>query len=296
MPSSKYRIDRALSLNLVKPLKRLTQSARRFKIPILMYHSIRADAATSGHPFFETRTAPKVFAAQMRYLRDQGYRTVDLDDATALLAANQDISKVVAITFDDGFEDFYSAAFPVLLECEFTATVFVVPGFLQGKGSAVRENTYLAWDEVREIHEYGIRVGSHTMNHSELGQLPWSAVALELNDSRKAIEDVLGSPVLSFAYPYAFPEHDRNFIRNVKVHLENAGYRNAVTTIVGTAGRGSDPYLLPRIPVNTHDDLELFEAKISGAYDWMHAAQYARKLLGQSKGARQRRMATAPIL
>lgn len=296
MPNPKYRIDRAVSLNLVKPLKELTQSLHKSKIPILMYHGIRAEAATQGHPFFETRTAPKVFAAQMRYLKEQGYRTVDLDEATALLATRQNVSKVAVITFDDGFVDFYSAAFPVLLECGYSATVFVVPGYLQGTSNTPRDNTYMTWDEVREVHEYGMRIGSHTMNHAELRQLPWSDVEHELVDSRKAIEDALGSQVPSFAYPYAFPEHDRDYIRNVRISLETAGYRHAVTTILGTAGISTDPFLLPRIPVNTHDDLELFEAKLSGAYDWMHAAQYAHKFLSQSQSARRQRITAASIL
>ena len=287
-----YRIDRTLSLKLVQPLRQWMGHAHDSKLPILMYHGIRAEASTSGHPFFETRTAPKVFAAQMRYLHDRGYRTVDLDEAAALLATRQNVSKVVVITFDDGFIDFYSSAFPVLVECSFSATVFVVPGFLQGSGGTPRGNAYMSWEEVREIHEYGMQVGSHTMNHTELQKLPWNAVKNELIDSRKAIEDMLNCPVPSFAYPYAFPEHDRGYIRGVKACLEEAGYRHAVTTVVGSASRNSDPFLLPRIPINTYDDIELFEAKLSGAYDWVRAAQYARKLLSQSRGERERQMAT----
>lgn len=290
------RIDRALSLKLVKPLHQWTGAAGRPKIPILMYHGIRAENATNGHPYFETCTAPRVFAAQMRFLRNRGYRAVDLNEAASLLAAKQDVSKTVVITFDDGFVDFYSSAFPVLLECGFTATIFVVPGFLNSESTAPRDNTYLSWNEVREAHEYGMHIGSHTMHHVYLPELPWNQIRNELVESRDAIEDALQSKVSSFAYPYAFPEHDREYSQRIRECLTETGYSHAVTTILGSARQESDLLLLPRIPVNTHDDLELFEAKLTGAYDWMHVAQYARKMLSHSIHTRQEPVATAATL
>ena len=288
------RIDRALSLGLVRPLRRFFGVARVPRIPILMYHGIRP-ATDSMHPYFETRTAPKVFAAQMRYLLDRGYRAVDLEEAAALLASGRDTANVVAITFDDGFLDFYSSAFPVLLECGFSATVFVMPGFIQSSSDVPREHTYMSWEEIREVQEYGIRIGSHTMSHADLCTMPWKVIERELADSRDAISNSLGVAVPSFAYPYAFPEHDHDYIRGIRRCLADLGYKQAVTTIVGSAVPQSDPFLLPRIPVNTHDDIQLFEAKLSGAYDWMHAAQYARKLFRSNSGAARLRSAANAV-
>jgi peptidoglycan/xylan/chitin deacetylase (PgdA/CDA1 family) len=291
----KYRIDRDVSLKLVKPLRRMAHAAQSHRIPILMYHGIRTIEGDS-HPYYETRTAPKMFAAQMRHLLDRGYRAVDLEQATELLTLRADTSRIVAITFDDGFLDFYSSAFPVLLECGFSATVYVMPAFIQGAAQAASEHAYMSWDEIREVQEYGIRIGSHTMNHAELVTLPWKKIERELADSRDAIIDALGGSVPSFSYPYAFPEHQHSYIRDVTACLKNLGYRNAVTTIIGSAATDTNPYLLPRIPINTHDDLDLFDAKLSGAYDWMHAVQFARKLLRKPVSSKLCQAATAVAL
>ena len=291
----KYRIDRDLSLRLVKPLRRMAHAKTSRRIPILMYHGIRLIEGES-HPYYETRTEPKVFAAHMRYLLERGYRAVDMEQAAELLAMRADTSRIVAITFDDGFLDFYSAAFTVLLECGFSATVYVVPAFIQDSAHAASEHSYMSWEEIREVQEYGIRIGSHTMHHAELVTLPSNKIERELADSRDAIIDALGGTVPSFCYPYAFPEHNHSYIRDVVACLKNLGYRNAVTTIIGSATEYTDPYLLPRIPINTHDDLELFDAKLSGAYDWMHAAQFARKLLRKPVGSKVHQASKAVAL
>lgn len=259
-----------------------------------MYHGIRANTG-SGHSYFETRTSPTAFTAHMEYLRREGYRTVDLDEAFRIASSRRPFSKVVAITFDDGYFDFYASAFPVLLGCGLTATVFAVPGFAQ-RCEDENHRVYMNWEELREIHSNGIRIGSHTMTHADLRRLAPQRIDCELDLSRRTIEDKLGCEVPDFSYPYSFPSHDRRFIQLLRDRLKANGYRFAVSTILGSACHGNDRYLLPRLPLNAHDDLRLFAAKLEGAYDWMHVAQSIYKLFARINSARWRHTTCATTL
>jgi hypothetical protein len=89
----------------------------------------------------------------------------------------------------------------------------------------------------------------------------------------------LGELIESFSYPYAFPEPDRAFVGTLRSLLVAAGYQYGVTTILGRVRPGDDPLFLPRLPMNDGDDARLFHAKVAGAYDWIHAPQYAAKAI-----------------
>jgi len=280
MPS--LRLDRVLTLGLARPYLKATKTHKRSGIPILMYHSI-TETQTAASSYFETHTGPQLFACQMAWLRESGYRAITLHQAMKFLPADQD-DKTVVITFDDGYKSVYTSALPVLKDCEFTATVFVVSEFARMRASDNGNTEYMNWNEVRDLHSYGMEIGSHTATHASLRQLGQEEVDEELSMSRLAIEDELGAAVSSFSYPFAFPEHDQEFVSRLNLQLQAHGYQQAVTTVVGTAKAGGDRFLLPRLPINAHDDLSLFRAKIERAYDWMHLPQSAWKFV-QSCGS-----------
>jgi len=164
-------IDRAISVYLCHPFSRRLNGWRRPRIPILMYHSI--GEGTEGHrPYYETNTSPQAFAQHMKFLRGNGYSSISLDEAANLLASASPSpaalspgrgcpdgsgrvrgpGKPVAITFDDGYLDFYSHAYPILGERGFTATVFVVTGFLKTQRSHFNGKECLTLLEVRELY------------------------------------------------------------------------------------------------------------------------------------------------
>ena len=101
----------------------------------------------------------------------------------------------------------------------------------------------------------------------------------EIRQSKAVIENKIGKPVDSFSYPYAFPEEDREYKACLRGLLEEAGYRNGVSTNIGRISRTDDRYFLKRIPVNSFDDMDFFHAKIMGAYDWMFTVQKVYKHL-----------------
>jgi peptidoglycan/xylan/chitin deacetylase (PgdA/CDA1 family) len=274
-----FRADRLATLYLFQPLRQCVASYRSLRIPILMYHSVSEPNSDGAHPYFETATSPRVFEEHMKYLRETGYRTLRLNEAVKYVESGEQLSEPsLVLTFDDGFQDFATHAFPILQEYGFTATVFLPTGHIADERRQFKNRDCLTWTEVRELHRAGVTFGSHTVTHRQLKFLKASEVEQEVRCSKETIEDQLGHPVDSFSYPFAFPETDRAFKRKLKVLLAAQGYRNGVSTIIGTYGAGHDHFFQPRLPVNSWDDLRLFRAKLEGGYDWLHSFQYATKL------------------
>jgi len=329
------RFDRLITLKLVQPVRRTFNSVSTlgkgpgregyfrnsdFGLQILMYHSISDLNEDNISPYYRVCTKPKVFAEQMQWLADNGYEAVTLSEALSLLQAEKSESKTITaskrdkgrntrklkpviLTFDDGFRDFYSRAFPVLHKHGFSATVFLPTAYIGGGDSIKpRDESYgvekgnfssmcrlfkgiecLTWSEVIELHSGGIEFGSHTVNHPKLVELSWKEIEAEIRQSKLEIEARIGAPCLAFAYPYAFPSADTMFVKQFGQILIRAGYRCGVTTGVGRIRHGDDPYSLKRLPVNTCDDRALFAAKLAGAYDWIGLPQRITKKFKRSK-------------
>lgn len=276
MPRPYLRLDRTLTLGLAQPLSHVSRNFSRCRIPVLMYHGISNDIGTS-HPYFETNTSPGVFERQMQHLYDRGYRPINLDVAVRMIGSGTCPKGAVVITFDDGLRNFYAQAMPILHAHQFSATMFVVSGFPGNPSIASNDRKFMSWSEVREVESLGITIGSHTVSHPKLRDMKPSDVERELEDSKQTIEDRLGKTVSAFSYPYAFPEQDTVFRRFLRECVEKVGYDCGVTTVLGSVHETSDRYFLPRIPVNEHDDIRLFQAKLEGAYDWLHMPQLVYK-------------------
>ncbi len=129
-------------------------------------------------------------------------------------------------------------ALPVMKQCGFTATIFLATDRIQDPSVRVEGADYLTWREVRELHAEGIQFGSHTVTHPDLRSLGPEQIDYELGYSKETIEQKLGASVKSFSYPFAFPEEDRDFTRYLVDALENHGFENGVSTIIGRARAG----------------------------------------------------------
>jgi peptidoglycan/xylan/chitin deacetylase (PgdA/CDA1 family) len=272
-PAMNFRLDRLATLYVARPLRRWA-SPRTFCVPILMYHSIAEEDETTVAAYYRTATPPRVFAAQMAELDKAGYAVISLSEAVRHLAkGSQEARRRVAITFDDGYRNFFTDAFPVLQRRGFTASVFLPTAHIGKPGSRFKGKECLSWGEVRELQRQGISFGSHTVNHPQLYTLGVRAIREEVTVSKHTIEQKLGCAVESFAYPYAFPETDAEFKATLRAVLCEAGYRYGVCTSLGQPYPGVDPLFLKRLPVNSEDDAPLFRAKLEGAYDWLAGPQ-----------------------
>jgi len=266
---------------------RVYPQPKGIRIPILMYHSI-SDEPETGHPYFWINTSPRLFAEHMKFLRDNDYKVISLSEAVEIISqTSKDPTpntqhtkpRYMVLTFDDGYRDFYTHAFPILKQFGFSPTVFLPTDFISGEKPGLKGKDHLGWGEVKELHSQGVFFGSHTATHTQLKMLRQDEIEREIRISKETIEDRIGCYVDSFSYPYRFPEQDKNFIRNLKNTLLKAGYRNGVSTRLGTAGSPKDTYFLKRLPINSDDTIPFFQAKLEGGFDWLHKLQFLFKQL-----------------
>ena len=263
------RLDRFISQRVVHPF---CQGGTTNHVPILMYHSVSDEAETGVSPYYRTATSPKIFRQHMQLLKSSGYQAADLKTAvTALQRGSKE--KLAVVTFDDGYRDFYTAAFPILKEHNFTATMFLPTAFIGNEHRSFKGRECMTWSEVKELHQAGIHFGSHTVTHPKLVELDWPQIKTELADSKAEIEKQLGTVATTFAYPFAFPETNKYFVSRLSETLDDAGYVCNATTRIGRAKSGDDLMQLKRLPANSCDDAKLFQAKLDGAYDWIAPLQ-----------------------
>jgi peptidoglycan/xylan/chitin deacetylase (PgdA/CDA1 family) len=282
------RLDRLATLYLCFPMSRIFRRQRNSHVPILMYHSISDNLFGKSHPYYQINTSPIIFARQMKWLRDTGYRSLSLSQLHAAFECGHVPPKAVVITFDDGYQDFYTDAFPALRKYDFTATVFLVTGRIQETSMRIEGVDYMTWREVRELNREGIEFGSHTVSHPDLRSLGPEEIDYELGYSKETIDDHLGSSLNSFAYPFPFPEEDHSFTRFLVDVLKNHGFEIGVSTVLGRAMREDTRFFLPRLPVNSWDDYPLFRAKLEGGYDWLHGPQWLHKFIHHNASVMQR--------
>jgi peptidoglycan/xylan/chitin deacetylase (PgdA/CDA1 family) len=209
------------------------------RVAVLMYHSLDQRQCVLS-------TRPAAFAEHMRILHRQSRRVVSLEEVAARLADRSLLAEAVAITFDDGFRNVYQHALPILLQYRFQATVFLVTDYCgrtnswPGQPSAISPRPLLRWSEIQEMSTAGISFGSHAVTHPDLRRLPSRVAAAEMLASKQRIEDAVGRPVVSFAYPYGA------YDPAVK-YLAAAHFRVACSTRLGFVRPWSDPFALERV-------------------------------------------------
>jgi peptidoglycan/xylan/chitin deacetylase (PgdA/CDA1 family) len=271
------RLDRVASVYVAHPLAKLTGWTSRYCVPILNYHSVSDNLFGRVHPYYQINTSVSVFARQLKLLRNEGYRTIGLPDLLSGFETAQDLSKRIVLTFDDGYRDFYTEAFPLLKQCGFSATVFLATDRIQDTSVRLEGADYLTWSEVRELYAEGVTFGSHSVTHADLRSLGPDQIDYEIGYSKETIQQKIGAPVDSFSYPFAFPKEDSNFTRYLADILQNGGYSNGVSSTIGRAGPKDTRFFLPRLRVNSCDDLALLRAKLEGGYDWLYWPQLVYK-------------------
>ncbi|HXM58911.1 MAG TPA: polysaccharide deacetylase family protein [Candidatus Dormibacteraeota bacterium] len=220
------------------------------RVPILEYHYIRVNPDPRDRLGFNLSVTPSDFAEQMDWLRASGYHPIDLNDLRAYFHDQAPLpARPVVLTFDDGYDDFYTTAFPILQAHEFKAVSYVVPGFLD-------HPRYMTSDQVRTIDAGGVEVAAHTMHHVDLSKASPAELTLEIQGSRSALEQLVGHPVLDFCYPSG------KYNDAVVAATDHAGFQSATTEVAGVGHRWANRLTWPRVRVNGGERMEQFVASL----------------------------------
>jgi peptidoglycan/xylan/chitin deacetylase (PgdA/CDA1 family) len=219
------------------------------RIPVLMYHSINFD------PKFPTnilRIPTPYFAAEMKWLYDNGYKTLTLDQLYEGITQNQPFpEKSVVLTFDDGYEDNYTNAFPILKQYHFNATLFMITDRIGDS-----KNGYLTADQLKEMDKNGMSIEGHTVHHLNLDSLTFKQQYSELADSKTTLETLLNKPIYYMAFPSG--KYNADTIKAEK----QIGYKICFKENGGIGKLSDSQYEFPRLFVGK--DLQDFINRVTG--------------------------------
>jgi len=185
-------------------------------VPILVYHIVRPKYPDDSAAVRALAQTPEVFDAQLQYIEDAGYHVITFTDLeNHFLRSTALPSKPLIISFDDGWRNQFDYAFPILVKHHLTATFFVFT-------NSIGRHSFLTWDNLATLLDAGMTIGSHSRSHPYLTKISSPrALADEIVESKKILEDKLGITVDQFAYP--FGQYNADIVRMVK----EAGYHSA---------------------------------------------------------------------
>jgi len=226
---------------------------RRKGALILMYHSI-----ANNDVFFTVEL--EMFEKQMNYLKNNNYNVIKLSDLVDILEYSKEIpKKTVILTFDDGYQDNYNNAFPILKKYNFPASIFLITGLI-GKEINNSQNIPLMalnWEQIKKMYQSGlIDFQPHTVSHQKFNEMKLDEIKKEIINSKKLIEEELNKKCEFFAYPRGWYNKE---IINI---LERNGFKAARTIENGKINKGDDLFKLKRISVNSTTSFIQFKVKI----------------------------------
>lgn len=225
-----------------------------------MYHIIDEPKAKSE---FKYCCSPSNFAKQMQYLVDSGHNVLSMDAMVeCILGTREWPDKPVAITFDDGFDNVYTHALPILAQLNLPATLYALSNHFNGDNFWMNSRGFpsrklVTQAQLMELDRCGLGIGSHTENHRKLTELEVNELIDEVKVSKNRLEDILAKPVQHFAYPYGL------FNDSTRQAVIDAGYTSACSTIPGFSRKGQDVFTIRRIEVFGWDTLRAFRQKLA---------------------------------
>ncbi len=237
-------------------------------VPILCYHRVcpRTDPEFN---FASLSVTPENFAAQMGLLKKLRYNPVSLQNLSACLNDQKNLPpRSVAITFDDGYEDNYTYAFPILKKYGFPSTIFLVTDHIKGKNVWDSGKTALLnREQIEEMQLGGVNFGSHTANHVDLSKEKEESARRELKKSYDALVEITQRTDIPFCYPYT------RYTDDAKRWVKEAGYNCAVAGDRGKLNQSEDLFDLWRVQVFPSTGLFGFWKKIQSWYPvWQRRA------------------------
>ena len=230
----------------------VARAALVLHVPVLMYHYIAVVPATQATDRFavDLRVPPDLFEQHLAYLRAQGYGTISTPALWDALNGRATLpAKPIVLTFDDGYADAYSNAFPLLRKYGFIGTFFVTCNLVGRPG-------YMTWDQVRELDAAGMDIESHAMDHKAMSAFNLGGLAYEMGQARATLGQQLGHEVRFFAYPSG--DFNATALQGVAAN----GYFAAFLKAGGSSQSVDWRYTLRRTRVTGYASLETFKVAL----------------------------------
>lgn len=225
----------------------------RYVVPIITYHHI----GPCMDPVLALNTvSTESFEYQMAFLKTRGYQVIAFDELVEGIKQNRKFARnTVVIHFDDGYDNNYTNAFPILKKYQLPAMVFLVSDAIGVKKG------FMTWAQVKEMEASGVLAGAHTRTHQYLPRLTREQAIDQIAGSKRVIEEQLGHPIFHMVYPSG------GFNDDVKLLVKEAGYKAAATTNRGRDKLNRDLFELNRIRMKDSDSGLALWAKLSGYYN-----------------------------
>lgn len=233
------------------------------KKSVLVYHAI--DAIERDDDPDKINVKPELFERHLAYLAKHPGRYI--------------------VTFDDGYGSVYSNALPLILKYKIKAINFISTDYVDGKADLATFFKYkhspkaITWKEVADMKSCGVEIGSHSCSHRAMSSLCYDELKKEASASKLRIEDMTGSPVSYFSYPFGTA---RSFSRQTEEVLRACGFERAYLNTMGMDDSDNEPFRINRIRIYNSDNLFRFRMKVAGAYNWV---DFVAGFLEKRKGA-----------
>lgn len=239
------------------------------KLAVIYYH----DIVDTGKGYSYQKTEESHFEEQMRFLSENGYHTLLVDDLEKPL-----LDKAVLITFDDGFASVYQRAVPIMRTYGIKGNILLPTKYIDEN-----DPRFMSWEQLKELCDAGdFSVAAHTHSHVDIRTLDEEDMKNETEHNRDSIVRRLGKNPKCFCMPYG--KYDKRSIGLLKAY---GGYSYIMASFYGLAKESSlTKRLLPRIGISNDDTIEVFADKLSGKYNWKGPLQRVRLTLENIKGER----------
>lgn len=221
------------------PIPALAPGERGIHVPVLLWHYISTNENKSDIGRTGLSTPPEVFESQLQTLKGAGYTPITFDEMAAGFAGGPLPGKPVILTFDDGYEDFYLNAYPLLTKYQMKGTEFIPTGLIGG-------GLFMTWSQIDDMsHSPYVTLESHSIHHYYMANSSDAVITQEVEESKRVLESHTGYKVNWFAYPYG------SFDDRVVAAVRKAGYIGSVTTIPGSGQYQSRFFYIPRYRAGT---------------------------------------------
>jgi len=228
-PTKRVMQSRVLDVQPVLPTSNI-------HVPILVYHYVEFVKDPKDSTRRSLDIIPPIFEMQLKTLKEAGYNFITASELGQYLDGKKQLpQRPVILTFDDGYQDFYTDVFPLLKKYNIAVTEYVISGFLDTPN-------YMTTEQVKEVAQSGlVEIGAHTVHHKNLPSLSLEEARFEIEKSREELEKIFEMNIVSFAYPYG------GFNDKLAELVKKAGFTSAVTTKGGTIINQENRYTLFRI-------------------------------------------------